>query len=147
MREREKAHSGAIFNTAAADAANFVRENGGWRGRSLRHPFLNGAHAARNKRKLRDHRPPGQKKSVSPSLSSPPIAPSLLRSSPTSAIQNEVGFIMARQETNLSQLQCRPCSAAGKKEYSRKRPMQSVRQSRLLFQCDTKLIGQGRVLN
>ena len=62
-REREKAHSRAIFNTAAADAANFVRENGGWRGRSLRHPFLNGAHAARNKRKLRDHRPPGQKKS------------------------------------------------------------------------------------
>ena len=97
-------------------------------------PSLNGAHAARNKRKLGDHRPRAKRnRSLPSSLPLPNPNEGYSRTEEGERAkeeEEEVGFIMARQETNLSQLQCWPCCREG-----RKRPMQSVR---LLFQCDTK---------
>ena len=91
-------------------------------------PSLNGAHAARNKRKLGDHRPPGQKKSVSPFAPLP--IPTRAIHGPNEegerAKEEEVGFIMARQETNLSQLQCWPAVLQGRQAAGRKEEANAV---------------------
>ena len=54
--------------------------------------------------------------------------------------EEEVGFIMARQETNLSQLQCWPAVLQGRQAAGRKEEANAVR---LLFQCDTKQASGG----
>ena len=82
-------------------------------------PCLNGAHAARNKRKLGDHRPRAKRNRSLPLPAQSQRG--LFTDRAKEGEEEEVGFIMARQETNLSQLQCWPCCRrqgrqAGRKE-------------------------------
>ena len=100
-------------------------------------PCLNGAHAARNKRKLGDHRPRAKRNRSLPSAG--PI--------PTRAIHgpSEGGggggggrlYNGTTRNQSISIAVLAVLQAAGKagRQEGRKRPMQSVR---LLFQCDTK---------
>ena len=79
-------------------------------------PCLNGAHAARNKRKLGDHRPRAKRNRSLPSSLLSQSQRGLFTDRAKEGEEEEVGFIMARQETNLSQLQCWLAVLQGRQE-------------------------------